>query len=703
VLANDESQAPKPNPPSPTTLEFQRLFSGSQLSFATFKPNGQENEKGKVLGDYCTLRRAPKLEDYERHLAGEIGLVIVPTREDGSCVFAMIDKDFERYAAEDAPEVLNDLRKKVAQTNLPLYFFPSKSGAVHLAVFFDFPQPAAMVIELLRSWLPLLELPSDTEIFPKQTTVSSANKGNCVSLPFFGDDLGFETWRKNFTPLNLTTWLVAWQAREFTSQHLPIFRTQNGNVLAKIPRTKKGVSFQEELAKVLKFRVRPHADGSVSYDYHGVDQQPCLLKGALHQGDAANPRMSRFVETKDGGIYHQCFSTTCQGQEEGKTRAALRALGIERLVLNVSDGSDWREHVKSKAQLTNEQPKFLVEGLIPEKALTFVVAPSYNCKTWFCLQAAQAISTASRLWRFGGPNEPLPVVYHVPEMHEALVRQYMDKLGIEDSEMFLVRTMEQGVWPLDDRRMLRSSEGRAVFLDTTGYFNPAEDSSDYKQSLKFAVLVYQLLNAGCRAVIGLYHPPKYSKDETAWTLENSILGSAGYGGILRSCLRMKNLNADLNDANVQVYVQGLKNPGLKPFQLGGVPLRLTVAPGESPYLKDLTHQDPVWLRACSLFNRGDGVNSAERTLKKEFGGKAPSHGKVCTWHRKWEEEQEPTQATLNIDRYKEHFDEPANPTDLQSPETAASARGPETEVVGAARRRRRFPASGEDAGGRLFR
>ena len=52
------------------------------------------------------------------------------------------------------------------------------------------------------------------------------------------------------------------------------------------------------------------------------------------------------------------------------------------------------------------------------------------------------------------------------------------------------------------------------------------------------------------------------------SLETSILGSAGRGGILRSCLRMKNLNPDLNDGNPWVYVQGFKNPGLKPFQLG---------------------------------------------------------------------------------------------------------------------------------------
>ena len=62
------------------------------------------------------------------------------------------------------------------------------------------------------------------------------------------------------------------------------------------------------------------------------------------------------------------------------------------------------------------------------------------------------------------------------------------------------------------------------------------DASDYQESLKFSLLAYNLLNNGCLGVVCLYHPPKYASDKKnerdAWTLENSILGSAGYGGIL---------------------------------------------------------------------------------------------------------------------------------------------------------------------------
>jgi hypothetical protein len=301
----------------------------------------------------------------------------------------------------------------------------------------------------------------------------------------------------------------------------------------------------------------------------------------------------------------------------------------------VTDGSDWRAGFKSFIELTTKLPRFLMEGLVPEKALTAISAGSYNCKTRLALMLGLAISTGQDCLGFKGPDEPIPCRYHVPEMNEAFIRSYMDKTGFKESENFLVRPMESGLWPLNDARMIKSSEGSVVFLDTAGYFNPADDSASYTQSIQFANLIYNLLQHGALAVVGLFHPPKYTKDPSvAWTLENSILGSAGYGGTLRSCLRMQNLNPDLNDENVWVYVQGMKNPGLKPFQLCGPwPLRMKVPPGESPYLKDLNlSEDPRKARAFAGFKAGKST----RELTKELACGGTTLG---LWKREWDELQ----------------------------------------------------------------
>jgi hypothetical protein len=202
----------------------------------------------------------------------------------------------------------------------------------------------------------------------------------------------------------------------------------------------------------------------------------------------------------------------------------------------------------------------------------------------------------SFLDHFAGPKEPVPVIYHVPELHASLYKTFMQRLGAKErlqgsEEMFLIRTLERDVWPLDSPQMIDSSRGRYVFLDTVGYFNDADDSASYTQAIEFAKKINNLIREGCLGVCALYHPPKYSKSKketgNVMTLENQILGSAGYGGVLRSCLGMRNLHEDSNKG-LWVYVQGLKNPGLDgPFQIEGMPLKLISKPGESPYLSEL--------------------------------------------------------------------------------------------------------------------
>ena len=317
------------------------------------------------------------------------------------------------------------------------------------------------------------------------------------------------------------------------------------------------------------------------------------------------------------------------------------------------DPDSWREGFYSFGQLPKTPPRFVLGGLIPEKAFTAICAASYNCKTCLALMMALAISTGRSLWCFDGPCEPVPVAYYVPEMNAALIRNYLQILGCEDSEMFLVRPMESGLWSLDDPRMLRSSEGRMVFLDTAGYFNPADDSSSYQQSLKFANLLYNLLQNGAVAVAGLFHPPKSASQENQpWTLENSILGSAGYGGMLRSCLRMKNLNPDLNDENTWVYVQGMKNPGLKPFQLEGPPpLKMKVPPGESLYLKDLDVSviDP----RRELAFKGFKEKKSHKVLAKDL---KVSMSNLTKWKAEWVALSEPNADDLQEPAGEEQLD-----------------------------------------------
>ncbi|HEX6822683.1 MAG TPA: AAA family ATPase [Candidatus Sulfotelmatobacter sp.] len=265
------------------------------------------------------------------------------------------------------------------------------------------------------------------------------------------------------------------------------------------------------------------------------------------------------------------------------------------------DEEDWRNSTFSILELPKDRPKHHVECLIPEKALTMVPAPSYTGKTHLCIELGLSMALATDfLGHFKGPSEPVPVIYHVPELHASLFGDFVTRLNRWErlkgnEEMFLVRPLEFDLWQLDSPQMVESSRGRYVFLDTFGYFNDGDDSTSYNQAIEFAKKVNNLIRQGCLGVCGLYHPPKYAKNKketgNILTLENQILGSAGYGGVLRSCLAMRNLHEDSNKG-LWVYVQGLKNPGLGgPFQIQGFPLELVKKPGESKYLSELLKGD----------------------------------------------------------------------------------------------------------------
>jgi len=94
---------------------------------------------------------------------------------------------------------------------------------------------------------------------------------------------------------------------------------------------------------------------------------------------------------------------------------------------------------------------------------------------------------------------------------------------------------------------------------------------------------------------------------------------------------VQNLNEDLNDPNVWVYVQGLKNPGLKPFQLEGPPpLKMKSPPGESLSLKALLSRDKYEI-ACESFETG----VQQRKIANALG---ISLGTVSNMFKKWKSE-----------------------------------------------------------------
>jgi len=170
IQARNKSENPIKNPLS---LEFSNVFVGAQQAHGRWPKNASERPS--------TEKGAAQPEHYALHLAGEVGLGVVPVREDGTCRFAAIDVDQDtvdhaRLAAE------------VARRRLPLSVCRSKSGGAHFYLFVAEPGlPAGRARELLMRWAGLLGFPS-AEIFPKQVKTGPNNKGNWLNLPYFASE-----------------------------------------------------------------------------------------------------------------------------------------------------------------------------------------------------------------------------------------------------------------------------------------------------------------------------------------------------------------------------------------------------------------------------------------------------------------------------------------------------------------------------------
>lgn len=127
-----------------------------------------------------------KLVNFEAHVAGAMGVGVVPIQDDDTCQWAALDVD-NHDSDEDIPLV--PFSEKIAQLKLPLIACRSKSGGIHAYLFLDKPQPAIRIQNLMRKFASQLGV-GGCEIFPKQGKLSttSENKkqlGNWLNLPYF--------------------------------------------------------------------------------------------------------------------------------------------------------------------------------------------------------------------------------------------------------------------------------------------------------------------------------------------------------------------------------------------------------------------------------------------------------------------------------------------------------------------------------------
>jgi hypothetical protein len=163
---------------------FFQLLRGDGTSHGTYSVAEERSDslKLEIKATARTVREPPTVALWEKHLAGERSLGIVPIREDDTCVWGAVDVDV--YTVDHAA-----IQKQLDSVQVPGIVCRTKSGGAHVYMFFSEAIPAKTLMMRLRELASLLGY-GDSEVFPKQTTImrDKGDLGSWLNMPYFGGD-----------------------------------------------------------------------------------------------------------------------------------------------------------------------------------------------------------------------------------------------------------------------------------------------------------------------------------------------------------------------------------------------------------------------------------------------------------------------------------------------------------------------------------
>ena len=134
--------------------------------------------KGKRNAKSWTVLEPVTLELWEKHLAGEYGMGIIPITDDATAQWGAIDVD--KYDME-----LNDLAAKIEELRLPMVVCRTKSGGAHVFLFLTEPASAQLVRSKLTDVAVAIGYPG-VEVFPKQVALAhERDVGSWLNMPYF--------------------------------------------------------------------------------------------------------------------------------------------------------------------------------------------------------------------------------------------------------------------------------------------------------------------------------------------------------------------------------------------------------------------------------------------------------------------------------------------------------------------------------------
>jgi hypothetical protein len=159
------------------------LFYGTKGYWTTLTDPPVYREDGKHKSETKAIMRDLTVDDYVEHLTQDKKqLTVSPLYTEKEVYFGSLDIDTYKWDEQKKLKFLEKARK------LDLFPAQTKSGGIHLHTFTceDEGIKASFMINRLSYCRDELELPVETEIFPKQSERHKHKLGNGISIPFKG-------------------------------------------------------------------------------------------------------------------------------------------------------------------------------------------------------------------------------------------------------------------------------------------------------------------------------------------------------------------------------------------------------------------------------------------------------------------------------------------------------------------------------------
>lgn len=185
------------------------LFEGDSGQFIKVTLTGDQDERGKRKADYTTLHE-PVTEDlWKGHLEGKYVMGLRPERE-GKMKWGCIDVDPQSYKDYSSKKYIDIIKNN----KLPLIPVRSKSGGLHIFVFFKDWEDKKEALKVLHKW---------NEDYFMANEVFPMNKA--LGMPYFNAKMTTEfAYNDDGTPIMLEAFLELAEQKRTTLEQIKKFK-----------------------------------------------------------------------------------------------------------------------------------------------------------------------------------------------------------------------------------------------------------------------------------------------------------------------------------------------------------------------------------------------------------------------------------------------------------------------------------------------